>query len=178
MSAPLAKEAPRRTRKRFAIPLIAAVAVGAAVLALQVTSPPSEVPTRLSADAARVAPTETSSAAATASLDPSVTSTTTQDSSSRVDQAEAFTLCMRDNGVTDFPGITIKENGQIQLNAGGSINPLSATYKAAAKACASTLPSGSTLPTDPEPPSPEAPDVGFTCTEDCPEPPKAPRLPS
>lgn len=98
-------------------------------------------------------------------------------SASNDERAEAFTTCMRSHGVSDFPGITISANGQIQLN-GGSVNPISATYQAAAKACASLLPTGSALPTAPEPPAPDAPTLTFTCDGDCPTPPKAPAPPS
>jgi hypothetical protein len=79
--------------------------------------------------------------------------------------------------VSDFPGITISANGQVHLK-GGSINPISAAYQAAANACASLLPTGSALPTKPQPPAPAAPTLGFTCDGDCPTPPKAPAPPS
>ncbi|WP_026413369.1 hypothetical protein [Actinomadura oligospora] len=92
------------------------------------------------------------------------------------DRGEAFTACLRSHGVKDFPGITIGEDGTIQLKTGGSVNPLSATYKAAAKACASLLPKGSTLPGEPTPPSPSAPTPSFSCGSDCPAPPKVPEL--
>jgi cytochrome c553 len=98
-------------------------------------------------------------------------------SASTDERAEAFTTCMRSHGVPDFPGITISANGQIQLK-GGSVNPISTTYRAAAKACASLLPTGSALPTAPEPPAPDAPTLTFTCDGDCPTPPKAPAPPS
>jgi hypothetical protein len=98
-------------------------------------------------------------------------------SASNNERAEAFTTCMRSHGMSDFPGITISANGQIQLN-GGSVNPLSTTYQAAVKACASLLPAGSALPTAPEPPAPDAPTFTFTCDGYCPTPPKAPAPPS
>jgi hypothetical protein len=103
---------------------------------------------------------------------PQVTSSASND-----ERAEAFTTCMRSHGVSDFPGITISANGHIQLK-GGSVNPISTTYQAAANACASLLPAGTALPTKPQPPAPATPTVGFTCDGDCPTPPKAPALPS
>jgi hypothetical protein len=103
---------------------------------------------------------------------PQVTASASQDQ-----RAEAFTTCMRSHGVPDFPGITVSANGQIHLN-GGSIRPTSTAYQAAASACASLLPTGSALPTEPQPPAPAAPMLGFTCDGDCPAPPKAPAPPS
>ncbi|MEV5576519.1 hypothetical protein AB0L06_41370 [Spirillospora sp. NPDC052269] len=84
---------------------------------------------------------------------------------------------MRSHGVTDFPGITVGKDGTVQLRNGGSVNPLSPTYKAAARACASLLPKGSALPGDPAPPSPSAPTLTPACESGCPAPPKAPELP-
>jgi hypothetical protein len=98
-------------------------------------------------------------------------------SASNEDRAEAFTTCMRSHGVSNFPGITISANGQIHLKS-GSINPISTTYQAAANACAYLLPTGSALPTGPQPPAPAAPALAFTCDGDCPAPPKAPAPPS
>lgn len=93
------------------------------------------------------------------------------------ERAEAFTACMRSHGASDFPGVTISSNGHLQLTGSG-VNPLSATYRAAANACASLLPTGSALPTEPQPATPAAPTVAFTCDGDCPTAPKAPAPPS
>jgi hypothetical protein len=84
---------------------------------------------------------------------------------------------MRSHGVKDFPGITIGANGQLQLRSGGNIDPLSRTYRDAAKSCGYLLPKGSALPDDPQPPSPSTPTMQFTCADTCPTPPKAPSLP-
>jgi hypothetical protein len=54
---------------------------------------------------------------------------------------------------------------------------MAATYKAAARACASYLPNGSSLPAEPNPPKPAAPTVGFQCSGHCPTPPKASGVP-
>ena len=96
---------------------------------------------------------------------------------SRERQAEEFTACMRAHGVPDLPGITISEDGQVQLNA-GAVHPILDTYQAAATACAPLLPEGTQLPDEPEPPTPPAPELDFTCSGDCPaapEPPAPPR---
>lgn len=103
---------------------------------------------------------------------PQVTSSAGND-----ERAETFTTCMRSHGVSNFPGITISAGGHLHLK-GGRINPISTAYQAAANACASLLPTGSALPTDPQPPAPAVPTLGFTCDGDCPTPPKAPAPPS
>ncbi|MFD7663674.1 hypothetical protein [Streptomyces sp. NPDC059788] len=173
MSAPSEEEAPRKKRRRFAVPLlIAALAAGGTVLVLQ-TGSSSAAPAASSAQIGARAAQATSSASASGG-----TGESAGDSATRERQAEAFTQCMRDNGVKDFPGITIKENGQLQLKSGGNINPVSKAYRSAAKTCASKLPSGSGLPKEPTAVTPETPALGFTCTEDCPTAPKAPSLPS
>ncbi|MFK8844074.1 hypothetical protein [Streptomyces sp. Ac-502] len=172
MSAPSEEETPpRRKRRLFAVPLlIAALAAGGTVLAVQTSSSAAPAAsTRSVADTAR----EASSASAS-----SGTGKAAGDSATRERQAEAFTQCMKDNGIKDFPGITVKENGQLQLKPGSDINPVSKAYRAAAKACASKLPSDSSLPKEPAAVTPETPALGFTCTEDCPAVPKAPSLPS
>jgi hypothetical protein len=97
---------------------------------------------------------------------------------SRSDQAKAFTACVRENGVKDFAGVTITDDGQIQLNASGSgVNVFSSEYKKAVAACQHLLPSGTTVPTDPEPAAPSAPDLGFQCSGTCPKTPEAPEPP-
>ncbi|MEH1126993.1 hypothetical protein [Micromonospora sp. CPCC 206061] len=93
------------------------------------------------------------------------------------ERAAAFTSCMREHGIPDFPGITIGADGQVRLNGGG-VDPLSSAYQAAAEACAALLPPGSALPQRPEPSAPTIPAVGFTCTGDCPAPPKTPARPN
>jgi hypothetical protein len=93
------------------------------------------------------------------------------------ERAAAFTSCMREHGVSDFPDVTIGSDGQVHLNGGG-VDPLSSTYQAAAEACAVLLPTGITLPRQPEPSAPAIPTVGFTCAGDCPTPPTSPARPS
>ena len=89
----------------------------------------------------------------------------------------AFTDCMRANGVTDFPGITIDQSGQVHLNLSGSpVDPISATYRAAARTCAHLLPSGSTLPAQPPTPTLAAPHLSCTGA-DCPATPRLPAPP-
>ncbi|MCW2917745.1 MAG: hypothetical protein JWN52_5813 [Actinomycetia bacterium] len=152
-------EQPRRTRRRVGVPLLvlAAAACTAAVAAQAASaSAPSHVSAR---------PHQATS----------ITATST--SSGKNDQAEEFTACMRAHGVSDFPGISISSDGQIHRK-GGSVNPISTAYKAAAKTCASRLPTGSALPTDPQLPTPTAPAFTFTCEGDCPTPPKVPALPN
>lgn len=96
----------------------------------------------------------------------------------RAEQTEEFTACMRSHGVSDFPGITISENGQIQLSlTGKSVNPVSSSYRKAVKACEDLLPSGSSLPREPTAPSVSAPSVSLNCDgAACPEAPKAPSV--
>ncbi|MEU6963897.1 hypothetical protein [Streptomyces chrestomyceticus] len=173
MSAPSEEETPpRRKRRLFAVPLlVAALAAGGTALVLQTSS--SAAPAASSQSVARAA-----QAASSTSASAGTGKAATGDSATRERQAEAFTQCMKDNGIKDFPGITIKENGQLQLKAGGNINPVSKAYRTAAKACASKLPENSSLPKEPTAVTPETPQLGFTCTEDCPAAPKAPSLPS
>ncbi|KOT62987.1 MULTISPECIES: hypothetical protein [Streptomyces] len=173
MSAPSEEETPRKKKRRLlAVPLlVAALAAGGTVLVLQ-TGSSSAAPAASSAKIGAAAATSSASAS-------SGTGGSGEDTSTREQQAEAFTQCMRDNGVKDFPGITIKENGQLQLKGGSNVNPVSKAYRAAAKTCASKLPEGSkSLPKEPTAVTPETPSLGFTCTEDCPSTPKAPSLPS
>jgi hypothetical protein len=62
-------------------------------------------------------------------------------------QALAFSQCMRDHGVTDFPDPQFNGNGVI-LGGGGQvkIDPSSPTFQAAQQACQSLLPgSGGTI---------------------------------
>ncbi|MEV5597201.1 hypothetical protein [Streptomyces sp. NPDC052496] len=172
MSAPSEEETPRKKRRLFAVPLlVAALAAGGTVLALQTSS--SAAPAASTQSVARAA-----QATSSASASDSTGKAAAGDSATRERQAAAFTQCMKDNGVKDFPGITIKENGQLQLKSGGNINPVSKAYRTAAKACASKLPADSSLPKEPAAVTPETPALGFTCTEDCPAAPKAPSLPS
>ncbi|WP_433465865.1 hypothetical protein [Spirillospora sp. CA-128828] len=98
-------------------------------------------------------------------------------STAGADAAEAFTGCMRENGVPGFPGITITGDRQIRLKGGGTVDPLSETYRTAAAKCAYPLPKGTSLPAGPRPPPPSAPALHFTCKGDCPAPPKAPSGP-
>ncbi|OKH98942.1 hypothetical protein A6A06_25395 [Streptomyces sp. CB02923] len=172
MSTPSEEETPRKKRRLFAVPLlVAALAAGGTVLVLQTSS--SAAPAASSSQSVARAAQASSSTSAS-----SGTGKAAGDSATRERQAEAFTQCMKDNGVKDFPGITIKENGQLQLKSGGNINPVSKAYRSAAKACASKLPADSSLPKEPSAVTPETPALGFTCTEDCPTAPKAPSLPS
>lgn len=86
---------------------------------------------------------------------------TATDSASLGRDAEAFTTCVREHGVSDFPGVTVSSGGTLQLNSSSSFNPLSSAYKAAAKACASTLPAGTSLPSDPVAPSIAGPSLNL-----------------
>ncbi|MFH8349188.1 hypothetical protein [Streptomyces sp. NPDC018045] len=173
MSAPSEEETPRRKRRLLAVPLlVAALAAGGTVLVLQ-TGPSSAAPAASSSSVSARAAQDASSSSASDGSGKSAGDTATRER-----QAEAFTQCMRENGVKDFPGLTIKENGQLQLKSGGNINPVSKAYRSAAKACASKLPADSSLPKEPAAVTPETPALGFTCTEDCPAAPKAPSLPS
>jgi hypothetical protein len=71
---------------------------------------------------------------------------------------QAFTACVRENGVKDFAGVTITDDGRIQLNVPGSgTNVFSTEYRKAVAACRHLLPSGSTVPADPEPAAPSGP---------------------
>ncbi|MFH9424126.1 hypothetical protein [Streptomyces sp. NPDC017529] len=170
MTAPSEEETPRtlRTKRRlFAVPLVAAALVaGAAVLTVQ-GGPAAASPASASAPLGGRA----SQAASPASADRS-------DSATREHQAEAFTRCVRDHGVRDFPGITVKANGQIQLKPGGHVNPVSEEYRSAVKACTSKLPKNSSLPQAPAASAPKTPALGFTCTKECPAIPRAPRRPA
>lgn len=48
--------------------------------------------------------------------------------------------CMRDNGVPDFPDPQFDENGGAQIRIGKGLNPESATFQQAQKACEKTMP--------------------------------------
>jgi hypothetical protein len=50
--------------------------------------------------------------------------------------------CMRENGVPDFPDPTFDENGGAQVRIDKRLNPESAKFQAAQKACEKTLPKG------------------------------------
>lgn len=91
-----------------------------------------------------------------------------------------FTDCMRANGVTGFPGVTIDQNGQVHLNITGSaIDPISATYRKAAQTCAHLLPAGSTLPAAPRVPTTDPQPPHLSCAgADCPAAPKVPAPPN
>jgi hypothetical protein len=118
------------------------------------------------------------SARASASPSSGEKASTSDDRASRSDQAKAFTACVRENGLADFAGVTVTDDGQIQLNASGSgVNVFSSEYKKAVAACQHLLPSGTTVPTDPEPAAPKAPDLGFECSGTCPKAPEAPEPP-
>lgn len=98
------------------------------------------------------------------------------------DDGAAFSTCMRSHGVSDFPGVTISDDGRLSLLTGGSdVNPMSAEYRAAADECASFLPEGSPLPATPQPPNPATPpalDVGEVDGPPEPTPPALPDDPS
>lgn len=74
------------------------------------------------------------------------------------DPAEDFTACMRGNGVPDFPSVTISPDGRVNLDLRGTgINVFSPEYRSAARTCAGMLPTGATLPGEPDPPRPPQP---------------------
>lgn len=104
--------------------------------------------------------------------------TTSTGSASLSKQAAAFTACVRENGVPNFPGVTITDDGQIQLNVSGSgVDVFSTEYQKAVAACQHLLPAGSKVPGDPSPATPSAPDLGFSCSGTCPKTPAAPEPP-
>jgi hypothetical protein len=60
------------------------------------------------------------------------------------DRMLAFSQCMRDHGITDYPDPTF-EGGGVSISIGGAgsdIDPGSATFQAAQSACETELPSG------------------------------------
>ncbi|MEU5861043.1 hypothetical protein ABZ815_07730 [Nonomuraea sp. NPDC047529] len=75
------------------------------------------------------------------------------------DGGKAFTSCVRAHGLPDFPGVTVSEDGLVNLSIGGErVDALSEKYGAAVKACGSLLPEGAGLPGKPQAPAaPEAP---------------------
>lgn len=94
------------------------------------------------------------------------------------DDGGAFTTCMRSHGLSDFPGVTIADDGTLSLIAGGSdVNLMSARYRAAADECASLLPEGSPLPATPQAPTPAAPPAVDIGEVDGPVEPTPPTLP-
>lgn len=114
--------------------------------------------------------------AATRSVTSSASTSTGSASLSK--QAAAFTACVRENGVPNFPGVTITADGQIQLNVSGSgVDVFSTEYQKAVAACQHLLPAGSKVPGDPSPATPSAPDLGFSCSGTCPKTPSAPEPP-
>lgn len=118
-------------------------------------------------------------AANTGTLATSTSTSTSLSATDRTQAAAAFTACMRSNGVADFPGITIDENGQVHLSlSNSSVDPISATYRQAAQTCAHLLPSGSALPQDPAVPKVDTPAMDFSCSGDCPKAPGTPAPPS
>ncbi|MEV6349913.1 hypothetical protein [Actinoplanes sp. NPDC051851] len=86
--------------------------------------------------------------------------------------------------MADFPGITVTEDGQIQLKSADSrVNVFSSEYRKAIAACrhllpSGSLPSGSEVPAGPDPVTPSAPALGFSCDGTCPRRPEAPEPPS
>ena len=58
--------------------------------------------------------------------------------------ALANAKCMREHGIKNFPDPIFDENGgaQIRMKKGSGLNPESAKFKAAQKACEATLPDG------------------------------------
>jgi hypothetical protein len=160
--------------KRWRLTVVLAMALGAAlavILPQLLSHARSSVPVRMSA-----ASDSTATRQGHAASEPGQTSAKPSQAAGQ-GQAAAFTTCVREHGVSDFPGIAITANGSVQLNSGGSFDPMAATYKAAARACASYLPNGSSLPAEPNPPKPAAPTVGFQCSGHCPTPPKASGVP-
>jgi len=106
----------------------------------------------------------TSSAASTSGSATPQTATarpTATDTAALEKDAEAFTRCVRDHGVSAFPGVTVLSDGRLQLNSSSSFNPLSSTYQKAAQECASNLPAGTSLPSTPVAPSIAAPSLGI-----------------
>lgn len=97
----------------------------------------------------------------------------------RTAQADAFTACMRENGVPNFPGVTVNADGTLQLVGGTDVDPVSESYQAAAKSCASTLPSSSALPVEPSVPTLSVPaPLNIDCSGTaCPAEPAAPKAP-
>jgi hypothetical protein len=77
------------------------------------------------------------------------------------DEASAFTECVRSNGVPDFPGVTITDDGRLLLD-GSDVNPFSSDYREAMSECFDLLPDGSGLPPEPnfEMPELEMPEFG------------------
>jgi hypothetical protein len=70
----------------------------------------------------------------------------------------------------------VSSSGALQID-GGNVNPISTTYQTATQACATLLPTGTTLPATPQPPRPKTPSLNFTCQGDCPTPPEPPTPP-
>jgi len=107
------------------------------------------------------------------------TLTSSSSATDRTQAATAFTDCMRANGVPDFPGVTIDQDGNVHLSLSGkSVDPISDTYRKAAQTCGHFLPSGSTLPAEPPTPKVDGPSLNLSCTGDyCPKAPAAPAPP-
>lgn len=119
------------------------------------------------------------SSAGAATISSTAMAGVSEDSSTSEDErAEAFTECMRANGLPDFPDVTISSNGQVNLDRSEEgIDPFSAAYHAALETCESELPEGTHLPDEPTAP-PEPPDSpGPPESPDCPGPPDLPEPP-
>jgi hypothetical protein len=96
--------------------------------------------------------------------------------SEREELAQTYTDCVRANGVPDFAGVAIAEDGTMQLALGEGINPFSDVYQAAVEACAELLPDG-ILPQEPSVETPAEVMLPFTCESNCPSAPAAPAPP-
>lgn len=66
-----------------------------------------------------------------------------EDSAEFKEQALENARCMRANGVEDFPDPTFDENGGASLRITKELNPESATFQKAQKACEKTMPGAS-----------------------------------
>lgn len=66
--------------------------------------------------------------------------------------ADGFSQCMRDHGVTDFPDVTVTDDGRVVLDPDGTgVDVFSEIYREAREACADQLSDGAALPSVPEP---------------------------
>ncbi len=71
--------------------------------------------------------------------------------------ADGFSQCMRDNGVADFPDVTVTDDGRVLLNPDGTgVDVFSDVYREAREACAAQLSGEAELPSVPEPDVPSA----------------------
>lgn len=63
-------------------------------------------------------------------------------SAAKSPSAQAYSACMRSHGVPNFPDPDANGNFALTITPGSGLDPNSATYKAADKACASLRPAG------------------------------------